>query len=157
MELLVSKSGYFQYYFGVLPMFITEENAKFQNSLYIKDGIFSPFKPTDSQVYRKGGGCYQSTEFQNSLIPISLGVNRRKEKKILQPYHMLISSRGCFFFLSNSISLLQDMKNLHFLKTNYTVYLNYSNIFQVPLYVKGSLFLPLKRLSCFICLKTSIT
>ena len=76
---------------------------------------------------------------------------------------MLISSRGCpppnppLFFKSNSIRFLQDMKNVHFPKTNYTVCFNYSSIFQVSLHVKGSLFLPLKRLHCLICLKTSIT
>ena len=48
------------------------------------------------------------------------------------------------------------MKNVHFLKTNCTVCFNYSSIFQVSLHLKGSLFLPLKSLHCFICLKTFI-
>ena len=75
---------------------------------------------------------------------------------------MLISNRSWTpltprHFFKVTVRLLQDMKNAHFLKTNYTVCFNYRSIFQVSLRVKGSLFLPLKRLHCFICLKTSIT
>ena len=90
---------------------------------------------------RGGRGGAVTTEFQEPFIPTSVLSPGERSQTGEKGGEMLISRRGCSFlsfFFPNSVRLLQAMKTVHFLETNSTVYFNYSNIFRVPLPVKGS-------------------
>lgn len=110
--------------------------------------FFSPSKLTVCQAQRwKEEDRVPSVNRFIGLAHPNLRQKKRTKQKQLQSranFHQGLFLFFFFFFFINSVRLLQDTKKCTF-PDNYTVYFNYGNIFQVPLHVKRSVFLPLKN------------
>lgn len=138
-------------------MCTTEENAESHlTSLCIKMECFSHSSSQISRNRGRRGGAIraQSSRSHSSQQQLHYQVKELKQERRGKKNGNFWERLFLFFFFFVTVRLL---KMVHFLKTNYPIYFNYSTIFQVPLPGKGSLFLPLKRFNCFIFLKTSIT